>query len=1338
MSVYVKKLLCVILSIIILLSNLYLQTIFAYTQYEYIDEKGQLKVVQASIIDNSTTIISNGWYIVQGNITTVNLAVTGTVNLILSDGSILNATATGHNAGINLENNNTLNIYGQSSGSGKLISKGSGKGSGIGGNGGADGGPFKSPENGKNCGNLNIFGGNINANRIGGGDGGVSVTINDGYSTGGMGGYGGDIKLYGGLLNVSGNIGGGNGGKSEYRHGGDGGSLQFLTVNGGILKAGSIGGGTGGDGKFTYQDGFNDGYIYAFGTAGNGGNGGTVNINAGNVEVSGYLGGGNAGWSSISNLQPGRGGNGSIINITGGVTNISGITGGGSGSPLLRSERGSDGFLTITGGSFDSKIILPVPKNGSPNGNATIYATKVFFDGISTNEPVRFIMTGTAYNYGTKDLKTDSAGKINIWIPADFSVTNAYTLNKGYHGSVLAGSSGLLYELPADTIKPVITSIYPQNNAADIPLNGQIILTFSEIMHDMPGNVNLTALSGDQIILSDGIWSSNNTIYSLNYSGLVKGGEYTVSISDFKDLSGNILDKSSSSKFNTILPIPYYDIAYIDETGAAKTANSLLLTESTLTLTSGWYALTETLYLSNINITGDVHLILTDGHTLNVTGTGQNAAIRVKSGNKLTIYGQTQGTGTLNAASSDRGAGIGGSGTNEEGEDCGTIKINGGIINTNSIGGGDGADLTFVSGQRGGNGGSVTVSGGTITVTNRIGGGDGGDGAVLYFIGGNGGGGSNLLISGGNVNVLGKIGGGAAGIGTDRLTHLSAKPGGPGVLTITGGFVNAANIQPVPKNGVSNGNLNVYHTTVRLKGVTSNKNIKLIYVDMAPVYGTRDVKTDINGYLHLWIPSGTSVSEVYTDSLYYKGSVLSASQGELISSAPDTSAPVVLTVNPESGSKDVPNKGSITISFNKFMDMGKGTVILSSEGRENIILNNGTWTYGGKTFTAEFSYLAYLADYKVEFTGFRDITGLAPLISDISFKVERHPKQIIVSSQNIIPISSIPEAITYSLTTISINAGEYISLNNINDVKGISLDTVFTNGDYSEIILITTQNTQAGRHPLSLTIDGITSDIFYLDIEPAVYKILPDRTDTYFFEEIEAGYDVIDDHIFSFENTGNLPTGEVTITLEGGGNDYFIITNSHFFDVNPGIVEHFNIRPKAGLPAGTYTASVLFSGPKIGTETFNLSFTVKRRTGNNVLGILFPGDIKISGANIYITVESSINNLSLDLDISNGATWQLYSDLFFTEEITDKNLDLSYGSNMVFIIVTAENGSTKKYAVSIYRKELLSTNNPGTGLDKDNLTPSDNNKPFILIGITLISCILICYASKIPRGSKIL
>ena len=80
-------------------------------------------------VTGSTTSWSNGWYVVNSNVTVSNrISVTGTVYLILCDGYKLTASA-----GITVTGNNHLVIYGQDAGTGALQATGSNGYSGIGG-----------------------------------------------------------------------------------------------------------------------------------------------------------------------------------------------------------------------------------------------------------------------------------------------------------------------------------------------------------------------------------------------------------------------------------------------------------------------------------------------------------------------------------------------------------------------------------------------------------------------------------------------------------------------------------------------------------------------------------------------------------------------------------------------------------------------------------------------------------------------------------------------------------------------------------------------------------------------------------------------------------------------------------------------------------------------------------------------------------------------------------------------------------------------------------------------------------------------------------------------------
>ena len=247
-----------------------------------------------------------------------------------------------------------------------------------------------------------------------------------------------------------------------------------------------------------------------------------------------------------------------------------------------------------------------------------------------------------------------------------------------------------------------------------------------------------------------------------------------------------------------------------------------------------WYVVNGTMTIGSssskirISVSGNVHLILTDGCSLTING-----GIEVADGNSLTIYGQTGDTGSLLIQNVDEGkAGIGSasnikcgsitinggkvnaeSGSNGAGigsgsyGDSGTITINGGIVTATSYG--------YSAGIGGGelrSGGTITINGGTVTATGGrsggagIGGGDWGDGGTITINGGtitatggkNGGAGigggryaagGNIAINGGTVTATGGNSGGA-GIG-GGAGGPSGVGGSGGTIIISGGTVTA-------------------------------------------------------------------------------------------------------------------------------------------------------------------------------------------------------------------------------------------------------------------------------------------------------------------------------------------------------------------------------------------------------------------------------------------------------------------------------------------------------------------------------------------------------------------
>lgn len=241
---------------------------------------------------------------------------------------------------------------------------------------------------------------------------------------------------------------------------------------------------------------------------------------------------------------------------------------------------------------------------------------------------------------------------------------------------------------------------------------------------------------------------------------------------------------------------PVTDVSYLDETGTSQTcASATKVTDSVTAWSNGWYVVTGDVTIGTeetplrVTVSGDVHLILTDGCTLTVNG-----GIRVEddddditngSANALTIYAQSTDESTMGkliakGAEYDDNAAIGGYGDTHisVGGSGGAITINGGNITASSyfgagIGGGYGD-------HSGGSGGAITITGGVVKAESSHGAGIGGG-----YSGGDGGSGGKITITGGSVIATGVNG---AGIGGGQGDHYG---GSGGEITITGGVVKA-------------------------------------------------------------------------------------------------------------------------------------------------------------------------------------------------------------------------------------------------------------------------------------------------------------------------------------------------------------------------------------------------------------------------------------------------------------------------------------------------------------------------------------------------------------------
>ena len=145
-------------------------------------------------------------------------------------------------------------------------------------------------------------------------------------------------------------------------------------------------------------------------------------------------------------------------------------------------------------------------------------------------------------------------------------------------------------------------------------------------------------------------------------------------------------------------------VNYIDADGKEKSVEATVLTGGgATTLGAGWYVATGPVnYTGTVTLSGDVHLILADGATMNIGSNGNRIdghGIARDGTPSLTIYGQTDGTGALNVyiTGSEHFAFI-----------LNAITINGGSVTANTNGDFDIAYNVW---------GDVTINGGNVEAT---------------------------------------------------------------------------------------------------------------------------------------------------------------------------------------------------------------------------------------------------------------------------------------------------------------------------------------------------------------------------------------------------------------------------------------------------------------------------------------------------------------------------------------------------------------------------------------------------------------------------------------------
>ncbi len=452
--------------------------------YQYYDN-GDLKtetVTYYTVVESDTTSWSDGgWYVVNSNVTiSGRITVSGTVSLILTDGYTLTASQ-----GINVPENTSLTIYGQTNGTGALNATGtsdsSGGSAGIGSN------------SGSTSGTITIHGGTITA--VGG-----SATVGDiaGGAGIGSGSFGdiSDITIYGGTITATGADGNGYSGGGAGIGGGcvssDGNTINgTITISGGTINA------TGGTGNYG-------------GGAGIGGGGRSGSVNS--IIISG-----------------------GVITATGGANGAAGIGGGGH-EGLLNSLSITGGFIIATGQEKANDEGGSANAIGGGAGKGEYDSSNLSSYGYSVNNCVVIDgskNTGTVYGSYTltEDAEVGSGYMLTIPSGSTLTVPSGVTLtNNGkivIEGTLNWNSTGATFTNNGTlsgngTLNPMLSASITNLTVTDKTYNGNAI-TASYISYTYSGDTSVTPTVS--------WYSDNNGSIGNNIDAPSDAGTYWVKVS---------------------------------------------------------------------------------------------------------------------------------------------------------------------------------------------------------------------------------------------------------------------------------------------------------------------------------------------------------------------------------------------------------------------------------------------------------------------------------------------------------------------------------------------------------------------------------------------------------------------------------------------------------------------------------------------------------------------------------------------------------------------------------------------------------------------------------------
>jgi hypothetical protein len=756
-------------------------------------------------------------------------------------------------------------------------------------------------------------------------------------------------------------------------------------------------------------------------------------------------------------------------------------------------------------------------------------------------------------------------------------------------------------------------------------------------------------------------------------------------------------------------------------------------------------------------------------NTLDISGA--NTAVTAIGGKGITVYGSGIGLYITNNISISGAAVIakGGEGLASE---YGIFSPSGSLTISN------GARVTANGGQgiitdAGASGGPAIYTGGTIHITGSDVSATGGDGPVngshgLISING-----EIVIEDGASVEAFG--GAGTTGVGGAGLRAFGNGTGSKVVIAADAGdvyvrggrgasavrpsvigkyvFIAAGNVGQIAMEG----SVNPRSIKNAVNGddvymLSASKNPPAAGAITSQVTGalggayTYHAPTKADGAAFLWLPAGnqTLASTGYTS--------------ENPTVTPDDSASVVLSVGsgtPEpgiglsqSGNYDfgsatagyvTPAAFSVTVSNTGTGSTGALTVTLSGTNAGDFTLSktavSGLAAGGSDSFTVmpkaglpagQYTAIVTVSGASVTAQSFTVSFTVTPALSNDAGLTG-------IAGQTAAAVgggdgSTADQAITWTVNVPYSTAA--LGLSDVSTVTGVTYYKLFTDNAFtSELTGTSTAALTAGEatavYVKVMAQDGVTVKYYAVTVNRAAeptYSIGLSQSGNQDFGTATAGYVSPAAYSVTVNNTGTGSTEALTVVLSGTNASDFILSKTAISGLAAGGSDSFTVVPKAGLPAGQYTATVTVLGDSVTAQSFTVSFTVTPALSNDagLTGILgqtaaTPGGGNGSAADQAITWTVNVPYSTATLGLTNvttvtGATYQLYTDSGFTSEITGGAAAAltAGGATAVYVKVTAQDGVTVKYYAVIVNRAGDSTPTSASTDDSPPASAVDN------------------------------